>query len=53
MDLKEFIKESLVQISQGIEEANEIMKDSDACLNPHGIQAYSKGAQAFGRINST
>jgi hypothetical protein len=51
MDLKEFIRESLVQISEGIQEANEKLNESEACVNPHGIQAYSNEAKAYGRIN--
>ncbi|MGL6159485.1 hypothetical protein [Microbulbifer sp.] len=53
MDLKEFIRESLVQISEGIIEANEQLKDTTAIANPHGIQAYSNEAKAYGRINET
>lgn len=51
MDLKEFVRESLVQISQGIIEANEQLKDTKASVNPGGVQAYSTEAKAFGRIN--
>ena len=51
MDLKQFIRESLVQISEGIIEANEKLSDTSAIVNPDAIQAYSKEAKAFGRIN--
>lgn len=49
MELKDFIKESLVQINLAIEESNEELKDSDAVINPGGIQVNSDGYQAFGR----
>jgi hypothetical protein len=52
MDLKEFIKESLVQISEGINEANVALESSGASVNPKGIRAYSKDAKAYGRIES-
>lgn len=51
MDLKEFIRESLVQIARGIQEANNALKDTDAIVNPNGIQAYSTEAKAYGRID--
>jgi hypothetical protein len=50
MDLKDFIRESLVQIVGGIQEANDALKNTDAIVNPNGIVAYSTGAKAFGRI---
>lgn len=49
MELKDFIKESLVQINLAIEESNEELKHSDAVINPGGIQVNSDGYQAFGR----
>lgn len=51
MDLREFIKESLVQISRGITDANEELKDSEAIINPKGIRAHSTEAQSYGRID--
>lgn len=51
MDLKEFIKESLVQIATGIEEANEKLKGTNAIVNPASVQAFSTEAKAYGRIN--
>lgn len=51
MDLKEFIRESLVQIARGIQEANDALKDTDAIVNPNGIQAYPTEAKAYGRID--
>jgi ribosome-associated protein YbcJ (S4-like RNA binding protein) len=49
MELKEFIKESLVQINQAIEESNEELKDSEAIINPKGVQINSENSQAYGR----
>ncbi len=49
MDLKEFVKESIVQIAQGIEEANSELKDSPAMVNPLYMRANSENAQAYGR----
>lgn len=34
MELRDFVKESLVQISKGIEEANNELSDSQAMVNP-------------------
>lgn len=49
MDLKEFVKESIVQISRGIEEANSELKDSEAMVNPIYVQTHSTQAQGYGR----
>jgi hypothetical protein len=49
MELKDFIKSSLVEICQAIEEANTELKDSDAIINPGCIQINSEGSQAYGR----
>lgn len=51
MELKSFIKETLVQVAHGIIEANEELKDTDAHVNPNSVQAYSNEAKAYGRIN--
>lgn len=50
MELKDFIKESLVQIADGINEANKSLEDSNAIVNPKGILAYSESRKAYGRI---
>jgi hypothetical protein len=52
MDLKEFIRESLVQIANGIIEANKALAGTSAVVNPYNVQAYSKGAKAYGRVNA-
>ena len=49
MDLKEFVKESIVQISKGIEEANSELNDSEAMVNPIYVQMHSNDAQGYGR----
>ncbi|MEJ1402550.1 MAG: hypothetical protein RPU61_03405 [Candidatus Sedimenticola sp. (ex Thyasira tokunagai)] len=52
MELKEFIKQSLVQINQAIEESNEELKNSAAVINPGCIQINSENSQAYGRQSS-
>jgi len=49
MDLKDFVKETLIQISQGIEEANKELEGSDAMVNPLHITGHSENAQTYGR----
>ncbi|MEW8469446.1 MAG: hypothetical protein AB2637_13015, partial [Candidatus Thiodiazotropha sp.] len=49
MDLKEFVKESIVQISKGIEEANTELESSEAMVNPIYVQMHSQDAQGYGR----
>ena len=51
MDLREFIRESLVQISLGIQEANKALKDTDSVVNPSSVQTNSMEAKAYGRID--
>ena len=53
MELKDFIKESLVQISKGIQEANDSLGITNAVVNPRSIQAYSGNAQAYGRVSDS
>jgi hypothetical protein len=49
MELKDFIKSSLIEICQAIEEANKELEDSEAIINPGCIQINSEGSQAYGR----
>ena len=49
MDLKDFVKESIVQISKGIEEANSELEESDAMVNPINVKMHSMGAKGYGR----
>jgi hypothetical protein len=51
LDLKDFIRESLVQIANGISEANIQLVGTSAVVNPSNVQAYSAEAKAYGRIN--
>jgi hypothetical protein len=39
MELKDFIKQSLIQITDGVKEAQENIKDSGAYINPEGFHA--------------
>jgi hypothetical protein len=43
MNLQEFITESLVQIAEGIREANNRLNDKDALVNPRGYNAEPGG----------
>ena len=48
MNLKEFIKESIVQISQGITEAEDELQDSSAVVNPrHVATAKTDGVYGY------
>jgi len=47
MDLTTFIKESLVQISRGIDEANAALEDSTARVNPRNIVPSPKDDSKF------
>jgi hypothetical protein len=49
MDLKDFVKETIVQISKGIEEANAELEESKAMVNPVYVSLNSQGAQGYGR----
>jgi hypothetical protein len=47
MDLATFIKESLVQIARGIEEANTTLEQSTALVNPRNIVPSPRGDTKF------
>ncbi len=49
MELKDFVKESIVQIATAIDEANAALSDSGAMINPLNIRANSESAQAYAR----
>lgn len=49
MDLKDFVKESLVQISKGINEANLELSETGAMINPLNITINTENSQAYGR----
>jgi hypothetical protein len=51
MELKEFIKASLVQINEAIQESNDQLRDLKICgiVNPVGVQINSENSQVYGR----
>jgi hypothetical protein len=49
MDLKDFVKESLVQISSGIIEANAALDSTGAMINPQHITVNTGNSQSYGR----
>lgn len=49
MELKEFIKQSIIQITEAIVESNEVLKDKGAIVNPGRIQVNSGNSQSYGR----
>lgn len=51
MDLQTFIRETLVQIARGIEEASEELKESGALINPENVaNANQQGSVVYGQI---
>jgi hypothetical protein len=50
MELKDFVRESLVQISNGISEASEELKDTSAHINPKNVYVNSDNRQNYGRL---
>lgn len=54
MDLATFIRESLVQIARGIDEANTALEGTTAKVNPRGIVPSPKGDTKFyGYLNES
>lgn len=53
MDLKDFVKESLVQISKGIVEANQELQEIGAIINPLHVIVNSENSQAYGRTGTS
>ena len=49
MDLKDFVKESLVQISYGINDANSELSGTGAIITPLNVIVNSENSQAYGR----
>ena len=49
MDLKDFVKESLVQISKGISEANVELAGTGSMINPLHVSINTDKSQAYGR----
>lgn len=52
MELQEFIKSSLVEISRGVLDASTALKDTDAIVSPENFKVNSENSQAFGRTKS-
>lgn len=52
MDLKDFVKESLVQISKGIEEANSELEGTGAMVNPIHAVPLSNTIQGCARTTN-
>jgi hypothetical protein len=52
MDLKDFIKNSLSQIAEGIMEASETLSNTDAEVNPASITVPNKNFKYYARTNN-
>ena len=51
MELKEFISQTLVQVAEGISEANQQLQNSDAVVNPPNVSvSRSSDSQVYGTI---
>jgi hypothetical protein len=49
MELRDFIKETLVQIAQGIVDASAALKDSGARVNPGNVMTYVRAQEVMRR----
>ena len=49
MELKDFVKQTIVQISEALIECNDQLKDKGVVVNPKGLQVNSENSQAYGR----
>lgn len=47
MELKDFIRETLVQITTGVKEAQEIIKDTGCFINPEGFHTGENVRSGF------
>lgn len=52
MELKDFVSTSIEQISRGIMEAGENLKNTDAIVSPEDFRVNSDSSQAFGRTKN-
>ena len=50
MDHQTFIRETLVQIAKGIEEAAEELRESGAIINPENVSPSVQGSPVYGQI---
>lgn len=48
MDLKDFIKQTLIEITNGVKEAQEEIKDSGAYINPEGFHSGENLRSGYG-----
>lgn len=51
MELKDFVEESLVQISRGIEAASKALEDTNAHINPKNVHVNGETRQNYGRLD--
>ncbi len=49
MELRDFISSTIEEISRGILNAGELLKDTNAIVSPHDFRINSEDSQAFGR----
>lgn len=49
MELREFIKSSLVDVARGIMDASEALKDTNAIISPDDFEMISEHSSTFGR----
>ena len=52
MELKEFIKQSIIQITEAIIESGDALNEKGAVINPGKVQVNSESSQAYGRIST-
>ena len=52
MELREFIKSSLVEITRGVLDASVELKDTNAIISPENFKVNSDSSQAFGRTQT-
>jgi len=52
LELREFIKSSLVEISRGVLDASTELKDTNAIVSPENFKVNSENSQAFGRTQT-
>lgn len=50
MELKDFVEQSLVQISRGIEGASKALENTNAHINPKNVYVNSDNRQNYGRL---
>jgi len=53
MELKEFISQTLVQIVEGIKDADQLLEKMDAAINPHFFHLKPPGSSVHGEIDES